>query len=102
MIKFAVYAILLAIILYNLILFGADLLHEFVCYRRKRRHQKEWNSQKRKMELEGKTEGQIREAYFEYCKKIAHSKRDCFGWGFPDIGHINVRRCCDGSEAVAE
>ena len=77
--------------------------YEIVRGYRKHRHQKEWNSQKRKLELEGKTEGEIREAYFEYCKKIIYSNRDSFGWGIPEIGHINqVRRDADGAEALAE
>ena len=99
MIKFVVVAIIIAVLLYHAILAG----HEIAYLGRKQKHQKEWNIQKKKLELEGKTESQIREAYFEYCKKLVHTHRDSIGWGIPEIGHINqVRRGVDGAEALAE
>lgn len=103
MTKFVVVAIIIAVILYHVILFGASVIYGIAYLGRKRMHQKEWNKQKRKLELEGKTESQIREAYFEYCKKLVHTHRDSIGWGIPEIGHINqVRRNADGAEALAE
>lgn len=73
-----------------------------VHYSRKKKHQREWNAMKRKMEMEHKSEGDIRTAYFEYCKKLVAQHNDCFGWGIPEIGYINVRRYSDDSETVAE
>lgn len=77
-------------------------IYDAVCYSRKKKHQREWNAMKRKMETEHKSEGDIRCAYFEYCKKLIAQHNDCFGWGIPEIGYINVRRYSDDTEAVAE
>lgn len=103
MIKFIMMALVIAVLLYHAILLSASAVYGIAYLGRKRKHQKEWNAQKRKLELEGKTESQIREAYFEYCKKLVHTHRDGIGWGIPEIGHINqVRRDADGAEALAE
>lgn len=103
MTKFVVVAIIIAVLLYHAILVGASAVYGIAYLGRKQKHQKEWNTQKRKLELEGKTESQIREVYFEYCKKLVHTHRDSIGWGIPEIGHINqVRRDADGAEALAE
>lgn len=81
---------------------GVPAFMYLVYYSRKKNHQHEWNSMKRKLEMEHKSEGDIRCAYFEYCKKLIAQHNDCFGWGIPEIGYINVRRYSDDSETVAE
>ena len=81
---------------------GVPVFMSLVHYYRKKKHQCEWNAMKRKLELENKSEGDIRCAYFEYCKKLVAQHNDCMGWGIPEIGYINVRRYSDDTEAVAE
>ena len=98
MIKIIIY--LLAAYLFVII--SAMVIFDIVHDNRKRRNQKEWNEIKRKMELEEKSEGDICCAYFDYCKKLIQKNNDCFGWGIPEIGYINIRRFSDDSEAVAE
>lgn len=103
MIKFVISCVAMAIMIYLIVITCVFATIEVVHDSRKRRHQIQWNEMKRKLELEGKTEGEIREAYFEYCKALTKQKRDCFGWGIPEIGHINhVRRDADGAETLAE
>ena len=81
---------------------AVPLITSSVYYYRKSKHQKEWNALKRQMELENKSEGDIRSAYFEYCKKLVQKYKDFFGWGIPEIGYINIRRGFYDTETVAE
>ena len=81
---------------------GVPAIMSLMYCSRKKKHQRQWNAMKRKLELEHKSEGDIRCAYFEYCKKLVAQHNDCIGWGIPEIGHINVRRYSDDTETVAE